>query len=611
MDHFGNVQYARTPTSCHYKFSEYYIVTAAATGCLFFKQFAVWVPEVTDAEMGLWLGMKVDIDLDSWKCVGNIVVPEEFEIRLSKGMIQAKLHADKLRLYLETRSLLSSPGPCGAIIHSCIDSDLTFSRARQLLNKCLDKHSACKQTGSAPSRLLDVSSDAKEVRLVDTNTVKDPVWAALSYCWGGSQDAQTTYLNVEDRYKQLAIDHLPLTIRDAIHVCRQMHIPYLWVDSICIIQTEDESEDTVKETDKDRELRKMAGIYQGAILTISASCAISANEGFLHERKPFTPGVALPIRLKDDYHVAQIVEKGSTDWNPLQAEPSESRAWIFQEQLLSSRSLRFTTHAMEWHCKCFDCCISQEEEYNVYSQPAVFEDFSLGRWNSVVTDYSKRLLSNSEDRPIAIAAVAESFAKSGSLFNTSDYVAGLWKPSLLADLLWFVKPPVRGKACGSAPSWSWTSVLEHVEWLEDCDSFASTARVLSVDIQLADPKLPCGAVKSGKIRLRGMMSRKPRPVVCVVEDEPAGNEGHSQFILPDDVQEKQLEVFCFELAHATNGLDSMRLGLALQPTANPGEFSRVGLYIASKPKVDDRSHSENCEACKTEQDTWERTIEIV
>lgn len=87
-----------------------------------------------------------------------------------------------------------------------------------------------------PPRLLDVSIDP--VRIVPRLKVqKDSEYAALSHCWGEvpflrfSQEAMPTY-------EQNGIDTmmLPDNFRDAIEICRWVRIPYLQIDSLCILQ---------------------------------------------------------------------------------------------------------------------------------------------------------------------------------------------------------------------------------------------------------------------------------------------------------------------------------------------------------------------------------------
>ncbi|KAJ4265300.1 hypothetical protein NW762_004585 [Fusarium torreyae] len=583
---------------CQYKFPDD-VVAQAAAHCPLFKLFLPWSEELD------WHDVPLDVRIkpNPLNCVARRIMSEEFDIRL--GQV--------------TRSLISGPEAFGALIHPWIDSDEVFSRARQLLKKCLSEHDDCKQNGTPPSRLIDVRPVLNDsLRIVNTRSDQDAVWAALSYCWGGLQEAQTTYLNVKDRYQHLSLTDLPLTIRDAVRVCREMHIPYLWVDSLCIIQVEDEHAGLGRETDKERELRKMAGIFRGAVLTISASCSSSSKEGFLQSRKPYDPAIGLPVRVNGHYDIAQLVWEPDTIDREVKPEPVDSRAWIFQEQLLSARILSFPTHAMQWHCRCEDWSISQEEEYNVCKTFPVLENFSRGRWNSLVTDYTRRNLSNIEDRSIAIAAVAESFADSSSKLSSSDYLSGLWKPTLLTDLLWNTQQPKH--ATGSklvAPSWSWTSVAELVEWFwadsSERDDFVPTARVLSSEMELADPQLPFGAAKSGMISLHGLITHNERYLACTrpSEDDATDMDAHLMYLFADDLEATHMEVFLFEIGHQRESGFTCRQGLALKPTGRPEEFSRVGMYLEVKPDDKKEEDISSCKYCKDNKSKEKRSIKVI
>jgi hypothetical protein len=58
-------------------------------------------------------------------------------------------------------------------------------------------------------------------------------------------------------------------------VTRQLRIPYLWIDSLCITQLEDNNEDW------ERELRKMETVFSAAYCTLAATAAADCKTGFL------------------------------------------------------------------------------------------------------------------------------------------------------------------------------------------------------------------------------------------------------------------------------------------------------------------------------------------
>ena len=75
----------------------------------------------------------------------------------------------------------------------------------------------------------------------------------------------------------IKVADLPLTFRESVELCRGLGIPFLWIDSLCIIQ--DDLEDWKNEA------RRMAIIYDRATLTIAAADGIDSSKG-LHIPDP-------------------------------------------------------------------------------------------------------------------------------------------------------------------------------------------------------------------------------------------------------------------------------------------------------------------------------------
>ncbi|KAJ4016238.1 hypothetical protein NW766_004429 [Fusarium irregulare] len=262
----------------------------------------------------------------------------------------------------------------------------------------------------------------------------------------------------------------------------------------------------------------MAGIFSGAVLTISASCASSAKDGFLQDRQVLPPGIALPVRVNDTYGIAQVVriQRDSFQFAP---EPVDSRAWILQEQRLSRNILNFRKQAMQWGCLSSGTCFSQHDEYQFHR--CRMDGYELG-WRALVEEYTQRNISDPQDRPIAIAAVAESFARSE---QEDTYLAGMWSNSLLGDLLWSVSSPLDDK-CNhdndatkiAGPSWSWTVTPGPINYGHSRISGFTAKIIKTPRIELVDPYFTFGPAKSGTISIKGLITRKSEPL-------PQGEEG--------------------------------------------------------------------------------------
>ena len=85
--------------------------------------------------------------------------------------------------------------------------------------------------------------------------------------------------------KGIPLDSLPRTIRDIVSVCRQLGQQYLWVDALCIIQD--------NAADKMAQIPRMADIYSGALLVISAAGTADVLDGC-----PLGPPELQPVQPK-------------------------------------------------------------------------------------------------------------------------------------------------------------------------------------------------------------------------------------------------------------------------------------------------------------------------
>jgi hypothetical protein len=149
-------------------------------------------------------------------------------------------------------------------------------------------------------------------------------YAALSYVWGTSD---------EDK------EEWPTTVLDAVAVTEEMGLQYLWVDRLCINQSDDD--------EKNYLFSRMRTIYEEAELTIVAAAGAGAGHGLpgIHSRSR-TPqakytldsGNTLLSSLPDPRY--EIFE--SDYW---------TRGWTYQEGVLSNRRLVFTQNQIYWECR--------------------------------------------------------------------------------------------------------------------------------------------------------------------------------------------------------------------------------------------------------------------
>jgi hypothetical protein len=237
-----------------------------------------------------------------------------------------------------------------------------------------------------------------------------------------------------------------------------------------------------------------------------------------------------------------------------------TRGWVLQEQLLAKRIIHFTGFEMIWECGAGLQSESETTGYlqpmnltrlvtngNIACLPEVRRDSGEERvdqninnflqanrtdsiywiWRQIVTDYSRRRLTRAEDRLVALSGIAKVFASRLSVDPQDSYFAGLWKDTLIQDLLWRVSSP-SDATCGAvggmyvAPSWSWASITGavHYFYAEYQFKFEPLAEVLQVSCVQASAD-PTSALAGGSLEITGQF----QPVVLEVKPCPTADCG--------------------------------------------------------------------------------------
>lgn len=302
-------------------------------------------------------------------------------------------------------------------------------------------------------------------------------YATLSHCWGLSSPLTTTLATLETRKSGIALQELPLTFQHAVIVARQLEIPFLWIDSLCIIQ--DSTQDWLNES------VRMQEVYTNALLNISADDASDSTKGMIPRHRALVAG-----RLIDESGIYASRKLGRMDSSKLSHELRDSsisedynlttRAWVLQERMLSPRILHFRAYELAWACdthiKC-ECstaprradqrtfrilhdragvheCDGSEDSDDVI----VINGHSLPKstiWGHLLYTYTGLALSHEADILNAIDGLASRIAQ----YTSKAYVAGLWIEDFPWCLLWRSAGSSsmsrrRRTENGSFPSWS-------------------------------------------------------------------------------------------------------------------------------------------------------------
>jgi hypothetical protein len=172
--------------------------------------------------------------------------------------------------------------------------------------------------GSNSTALLDGS-----IHLVESDSVKPSIqYVALSHRWGKNDLFKTTRANFNQMAETgMRVGDLPKTFKEAIQFAYLIGYSYVWIDSLCIIQDDEE--------DWKREARRMSLVFS------KAACVIEAVDG-----SGFDSGLASNMTL------------------PANNSKLDTRAWVLQEQMMPPRSLKFTNGTVLW--ECLECDASED-----------------------------------------------------------------------------------------------------------------------------------------------------------------------------------------------------------------------------------------------------------
>ncbi|KAK8004568.1 hypothetical protein PG989_004287 [Apiospora arundinis] len=405
---------------------------------------------------------------------------------------------------------------------------------RTSLERCAGHvHQNAKTRDFLPTRLIDVTGEFPRIVKPSTSSPEEPPphdrrYLALSYCWGGQSQLLLTRESEQEFHTGLPREKLSPTQRDTIALAKALSIPYVWIDALCIRQND--------RKDWESEAPVMGEIYSGAYLTVCAASSSSAQEGYL-DREFVTP-ITVPVDPVSDpsgsiggtyvfepimwlhdlnftYNECGQFSLSSSDW--------ATRAWTHQEMKMSTRLLYFTTSGMHFNCGQY---IDSEYPYHIrLPDPATFMDdattiydrvgleslYELSDTYDIYLEWTRRVtvkhggrnMTEPTDAFPSLSGLANIFA---SLLQ-DDYVAGLWRKSLLSGLTWCTENPAHNSLESLFPSWSWVAhgriragvqltwdVPHPRDFTNECEDLKAVWALKTTD--------PCGELKSASLRIR-------------------------------------------------------------------------------------------------------------
>jgi hypothetical protein len=208
---------------------------------------------------------------------------------------------------------------------------------RAWISSCLSQHG---ELCNNPPNLMPLYPE--HLRVIDVRkrcvilAPESCSYAALSYVWGGPQFIATE----KDLQNLPFVLPAPLTISqsvaDAIELCLELGIEFLWVDALCIAQ------DPYHNPDKAHQVQQMDRIYRSALVTICAVSSTSAKGGIPGLKQRISRQNIFEFKNKRLPRIADVVDYELWNW----------RAWTYQERMLSRRKIIVSEQQVFWQCQC-------------------------------------------------------------------------------------------------------------------------------------------------------------------------------------------------------------------------------------------------------------------
>jgi hypothetical protein len=495
--------------------------------------------------------------------------------------------------------------PIGHIRQTYTGSKVYLDYLLPWTKTCAAEHPICRNDHESfiPRRVLDVGGDdGSQVRLLETQAAeKSERYICLSHMWGTSKPIQTTQSNMADHIAGIPLMALPLTFRDAVKITRYLGVRFLWIDSLCIVQ--DDNDDWVTQS------AQMANIYGKSFLTISATISEDAHGG-IFKRIPHDAGhIEVPhhVNLKEStgVFVGSVISHEQFEnltpsalagqcqkWDSQY--PLLGRAWAYQEQVLSPRVIFFGHHEIFWQCNVTSwcCCSPYPVQHALKHTIAHALDTGTTRstktnldillcWAQIVRSYCEKSITKEEDRLPALSGIAKRFQS----VRNSRYLAGLWEDNLITDLCWVAGKLSRRPRKYLAPSWSWCSVFGWTtsNYALEIGGDDLTVREVSCTPSTSDPT---GAVSSGFIRLSGFLLQG-KAVIPSNDTSPTFRvQGMENEFYPDAlnddlaaIQASNYTVYGLKICYETSmpDLPMLCVLVLLKKDRSEDQYQRVGL----------------------------------
>lgn len=343
-----------------------------------------------------------------------------------------------------------------------LDTEDSYKEMKTGIQKCrsgIGVHGMCRAPDAVqlPRRLLYLGTQTNPiVKLVQMND-QSGLYNALSYRWGDQEFLKTKKSSLKQFQNQIAWKDLPPLFKDAITISRNLEIYYLWIDALCIVQDD--------KKDWNEQAPQMGAVYDNSYATIACASVASPSERILKPRSSLWQSKMFEIKDEKNRNIELRVRQRSIspDTGKRNENPDylATRAWIWQERLLSRRSLVFTNSAMKFECHA--ASVWEDQLYAGHSFSSRIDKDPHTYWKALIEDFTERDITISTDRLPAIQAVMNKVIERYRLTP----ICGLWYETMTTTLHWGPKNglhSLKPQASYMAPTWSWASLEGAIEW---------------------------------------------------------------------------------------------------------------------------------------------------
>uniref|UniRef100_A0A8H7N0N2 Heterokaryon incompatibility domain-containing protein n=1 Tax=Bionectria ochroleuca TaxID=29856 RepID=A0A8H7N0N2_BIOOC len=520
---------------------------------------------------------------------------------------------------------------------SMID-DTAWDLIQSWLDTCIRTHKRCNEREQVvPDRLLQLDRASESFRLINKRELEPSVrYVTLTHCYNiDNQSLQLTQSTLEQLSSSQPLSTLPLAYRDAFSVISRLGLSYLWIDRLCVFQT-DRTEPS-RATDNNQ----LRDIFSNAFLGIATTGSTSPSSGLFatHHRRLITPtvlhipvddkGTMVPYMAKSEQQGEKVIDF----WD----EPLSKSAQAMNQRLLTPRMLHFGRSLIYWECHSAICDETHPkgrlnfpdfyfglegektqtgQELQTIWKPLLDVVFPAAdpvdqvfvHWFALLERFALCSFSSPGERLARVAGLASEMGESLSQrgYNNTAYFAGMWKAMLPGGLLWNIRKDGHRPAGNNVPSWSWAAVEGPLVIQKVTPERANEGLICElVSANMSTPSFEqVTGISDGVVVLKGKLfsgkaaqnTTLPPSIGTIAEtrwdlkslatvggspiafDAPNSMQGLNWTVVFDTKQDVTCDIFCFPIYMNLEKEQWHRIAGLVLSQLDDGRFARRGLW---------------------------------